>query len=96
MNIWCSSSLQHETMFLLKHICVKICWKKQLHIIKIPQNMIKYSQSNLLCTNVFARNATSMLRIYFGTKVATINNAAINVFLNSHFCPEDGSLKIQS
>ena len=54
--------------------------KKQLHIIKIPQNMIKYSQSNLLCTNVFARNATSMLRIYFGTKATLINNAAINVF----------------
>ena len=58
--------------------------------------MIKYSQSNLLCTNVFARNATSMLRIYFGTKATIINNAAVNVFLNSHFCPEDRSLKIQT
>ena len=66
-------------MLTLKHMCQNML-ETQLHIIKIPQNMIKYSQSNLLCTNLFARNATSMSRIYFGTKAKTENNAAINVF----------------
>ena len=49
--------------------------------------MIKYTQSNLLCTNVFARNAASMLGMYFGTKRTTINDVAINFFEQS-FLPE--------